>query len=97
MQNSSPCYCDSRAQKTAVVAVVAINGDQLGQLAVERSAVSQEPDFEAVVGKDSNDHRARLAVSLEETTVAIVDDDVAHGWRLHVVEREEAVDGYLYI
>ena len=72
MQNSSPCYCDSRAQKTAVVAVVAINGDQLGQLAVERSAVSQEPDFEAVVGKDSNDHRARLAVSLEEAAAAIV-------------------------
>ena len=93
MQNSSPCYCDSRAQKTAVVAVVAINGDQLGQLAVERSAVSQEPDFEAVVGKDGQDHRARLAVSLEEAAAAIVDHDVANGWRLHVVERAEAVDG----
>ena len=75
------------------MAVVAIDGDQLGQLAVERSAVSQEPDFVAVVGKDSQDHRARLAVSLEETAAAIVDDDVAHGWRLHVVERAKAVDG----
>ena len=94
--NSSPSYSlrsDSRAQKTSVVSVVAIDGDQLGQLAVERSAVSQEPDFVAVVGKDSQDHRARLAVSLEETAAAIVDDDVANGWRLHVVERAEAVDG----
>ncbi len=94
--NSSPCYrlrSGLRAQKTAVVAVVAINGDQLGQLAVERSAVSQEPDFVAVVGKDSQDHRARLEVSLEETAAAIVDDDVANGWLLHVVERAEAVDG----
>ena len=93
MQNSSPCYCDSRAQKTAVVAVVAINGDQLGQLAVERSAVIQEPDLVAVVDVNSNDHRARLAVHLEEAAAAIVDDDVANGWRLHVVERAEAVDG----
>ena len=81
------------SQKTAVVTVVAIDRDQLGKLAVERSAVSQEPDFVAVVGKDTQDHRARLAVSLEETAAAIVDDDVAHGWRLHVVERAEAVDG----
>ena len=83
----------SRAQKTAVVAVVAIDGDQLGQLAIERSAVIQEPDFVAVVGVDSQNHRARLAVNLEEAATAIVDDDVANGWRLHVVERAEAVDG----
>ena len=71
--------------------VVAIDRDQLGKLAVERGAVSQEPDFVAVVGKDSQDHRARLAVSLEETAAAIVDDDVANGWVL--VDRAEAVDG----
>ncbi len=71
--------------------VVAIDGDQLGKLAVERSAVSQEPDFVAVVAKDSQDYRARLAVSLEETAAFIVDDDVANGWSLHVVERAEAV------
>jgi hypothetical protein len=94
--NSSPCYnlrSVSRAQKTAVVAVIAIDEDQLGQLAVERSAVSQEPDLVSVVGVDSQDHRARLAVTLEEAAAAIVDNDVAKGWRLHVVERAEAVDG----
>ncbi len=73
--------------------VVTIDRDQLGKLAVERSAVSQEPDFVEVIGKDSQDHHARLVVSLEETALAIVDDDVAIGWRLHVVERAEAVDG----
>ena len=84
---------NSRAQKTAVVAVVAIDGDQLGQLAVERNAVCQEPDFVAVVGIDSQNQGARLAVGLEEAAAAIVDHDVANGWRLHVVERAEAVDG----
>ncbi len=94
--NSSPRYSlrsGLRTQKTAVVTVVTIDGDQLGKLVVERSSVSQEPDFVAIVGKDSQNHRARLAVRLEETAAAIVDDDVANGWRLHVVERAEAVDG----
>jgi len=92
--NSSPPHssrCSLRAQKTAVVTVVAIDGDQFGKLAVERSAVNQEPDFIAVVGKDSQDYRARLAVGLEETAPVIVDNDVANSWGLHVVELAEAV------
>ena len=74
-----------------VVTVVAIDGDQLGKLAIERRAVNQQPDLVAVVGKHSQDNSARLAVGLEEAAFAIVDDRVANGWGLHVVKRAEAI------
>ena len=72
--------------------VVAVDGDQLGKLAIERRAVNQQPDLVAVVGKHSqNNNNARLAVGLEEAAFAIVDDRVANGWGLHVVKRPEAI------
>ena len=73
--------------------VVAIDGDQLGELAIERRTVNQQPDLVTVVGKHRQDNSARLAVGLEETAPTIVDDHVANSWGLHVVERAEAVDG----
>ena len=71
--------------------VVAVDGDQLGELAIERRAVKQQPDLVAVVGKHSQDNNARLAVGLEEAAFPIVDDRVANSWGLHVVKRAEAV------
>jgi len=73
------------------MAVVAVDGDQLGEIAIERRAVNPQPDLIAVVGKQSQDNSARLAVGLEEAAFAIVDDRVANGWGLHVVQRAEAI------
>ena len=71
--------------------VVAIDGDQLGELAIERRAVNLQPDLVTVVGKHRQDNSARLAVGLEETAPTIVDDHVANSRGLHVVERAKAV------
>ena len=93
--NSGPHYSSRsclRAQKTTVMAVVVIDGDQLGELAIERRAVvQQQADLIAVVGKHSQDNGARLPVGLEKAAFAIVDDRVANGWGLHVVKRAEAI------
>ena len=71
--------------------VVTVDGDQLGELAIERRSVNHQPDFVAVIGKHRQDNRAWLAVGLEEAVFAIVDDRVANGWGLHVVKRPEAI------
>jgi len=73
------------------VTVVTIDGDQLGELAVERRTVNQQPDLVVMVGKHIKDNSARLVVGLEETAPTIVDDHIANGWGLHIVERTEAV------
>ena len=71
--------------------VVAIDGDQLGELAIERSTVNQQSDLVTVVGKHRQDNSARLVVGLEETASTIVDDHVTNSRGLHVVERAKTV------
>ena len=80
-----------RAQKTTVITVVAIDGDQLGDLAIERSVIDQQLDLIVVVCIHSHDDSVGLAVGLEKAAFAIVDDRVGNGWDLHVVKRAETV------
>jgi len=73
------------------MAVVTVDGDQLGEVVIERCTVNHQPDFVAVIGKHSQDNRVWFPVGLEEAAFAIVDDRVANGWRVHVVNRAEVI------
>ena len=73
------------------MAVITINRDHLREVAVELSAIEQQLNVVTAICVHINDDGARLTVGLEEAAFAIVDDRVANGWRVHVVNRAEVI------
>ena len=80
----------SRAKEATVVSVVTVDGYELREVAVELGTVGKQLDVVAVVRVDLDDDGAGLAITLEESAFAVVDDLVAADWGFEVSQHAMA-------
>lgn len=70
--------------------VVTVDGYELREVAVELGTVGKQLDVVAVVRVDRDDDGAGLAITLEESAFAVVDDLIAEDWGFDVNKHAKA-------